>query len=625
MKRLATLNASKGSLSLLVCLRAACLSAVAGMGPSLSQAAPVMPADAIYSGGEIVTVNELQPQAEAIAVRRGRIVAVGLRDEVMKLKGPNTQVVDLSGRTLVPGFIDPHGHVFNSGIQAISANLLPRPDGVVNEIAEMQTTLKAWAGTNRNITGKYGWIVGFGYDDAQLKEQRHPTRDDLDKVSSELPVVIVHQSGHLGVMNSKALALVGLDADTRDPQGGVIRRRSGGREPNGVLEEAAFFGPFFTLLGKLGPDANKALFRAGVDLYKSFGYTTAQEGRASAGSVSTMSAVARAGGLDIDVVAYPDIAVDPGVIKAPLWSRRYARHFRIGGAKITLDGSPQGKTAWLTKPYFKTPDGQAPDYRGYAQFKDDQVNGFVDLAFKNGWQLLAHVNGDAATDQFIAAVRLAEKKHGMADRRPVAIHAQTARVDQVDAFKALGIIPSFFPMHTFYWGDWHRDSVLGLERAVNISPTGWAIERGMVFTSHHDAPVAMPDPMRVLSATVTRVTRSGQVLGPEHRTTPLVALKAHTLWSAYQHFEERSKGNIEVGKLADFTVLDGNPLTIDPMKIADIKVVETIKEGKTVYRRRATAEKPEAIGPCVDSPACWRVASRALGRAGVIHAHDEAH
>jgi predicted amidohydrolase YtcJ len=225
------------------------------------------PAEAIYTGGPIVTVNELQPQVEAIAVRGGRIVAAGYRDEVMKLKGAKTLLVDLGGRTLVPGFVDPHGHVFNSGIQAISANLLPRPDGTVNNIPELQAALKAWSAQNEKLTKKYGWIVGFGYDDAQLKEQRHPTRDDLDQVSRDLPVVIVHQSGHLASMNSKALELVGIKADTKDPQGGLIRRKSGSREPDGVLEEAAFFGPFFTLLGKLGPDANKALFKAGVELY----------------------------------------------------------------------------------------------------------------------------------------------------------------------------------------------------------------------------------------------------------------------------------------------------------------------------------------------------------------------
>ncbi len=165
----------------------------AAFGPAAALAAPATPADAIYSGGPIVTVNELQPQVEAIAVRGGRIVAAGYRDEVMKLKGDKTRVVDLGGKTLVPGFIDPHGHVFNAGIQAISANLLPRPDGVVNDIPELQAALKAWAAQNEKVTKKYGWIVGFGYDDAQLKEQRHPTRDDLDKVSRDLPIVLVHQ------------------------------------------------------------------------------------------------------------------------------------------------------------------------------------------------------------------------------------------------------------------------------------------------------------------------------------------------------------------------------------------------------------------------------------------------
>lgn len=588
-----------------------------------SESGAKITADAIYTGGDIVTVNELQPEAEAIAVKDGRILAVGYRDEVMKLKGEKTLVTDLAGSTLAPGFIDPHGHVFNTGIQAVSANLLPRPDGGVNNIPELQAALKAWTEQNLKLTGNYGWIVGFGYDDAQLKEQRHPTRDDLDKVSTELPVVIVHQSGHLGVMNSKALEILGLNAGTKSPPGGVIRRKQGTQEPDGVLEENAFFAQLFGLMSKLSPDANKALFSAGVSLYKSFGYTTAQEGKGSLDSVATMEAVAKSGKLDIDVVAYPDITVGVDAMKAPWLSRSYSDHFRIGGIKLTLDGSPQGKTAWLTKPYYKVPAGQPADYHGYSAFTDKQVNGFVDQAFKNNWQVLAHVNGDAAIDQYLNAVRAAEKKYGMADRRPVAIHAQTARLDQVEAFKALGIIPSFFPMHTFYWGDWHRDSVLGAERATNISPTGWAIERNMIFTSHHDAPVAMPDAMRVISSTVNRVTRSGQVLGPEHRTTPLVALKAHTLWSAYQHFEEQTKGSLEVGKLADFAVLDGNPLTVEPLKIADIKVLETIKEGKTVYRRDAALEQVGTMKSCAASDACFAVASRALGNANVIHAHAQ--
>jgi len=517
---------------------------------------------------------------------------------------------------MLPGFVDPHGHVFNTGIQASSANLLPRPDGAVNTIPELQATLRAWVENNAKLTGRYQWVIGFGYDDAQLKEQRHPTREDLDQVSKDMPVVIVHQSGHLAVMNSKALEMVGIKASSTDPKGGLIRRQQGSQEPNGVLEENAFFMPFFGLLGKLDAKANQAMFAAGVNLYKSFGYTTAQEGRASVGSTATMAAMAKSGKLDIDVVAYPDIVTDAEAIKP---ARGYSQHFRVGGAKITLDGSPQGKTAWLTQPYFKVPDGQKPDYKGYGQFTDEQVNGYVDQAFKNGWQLLAHTNGDAAIDQFIHAVRLAEKQYGMADRRTVMIHGQTTREDQMQTLKELGVIPSLFPMHTFYWGDWHRDSVLGIERAQNISPTGWAIKRNMIFTSHHDAPVAMPDAMRVISATVNRVTRTGQVLGPEHRTTPLVAIKSHTLWSAYQHFEEKTKGSIEVGKLADFVLLDQNPLTVDPLKIDQIKVMETIKQDKTVYRRDVTAK--QAAASCAESAACFKLASQVLAEAGIMHTH----
>jgi predicted amidohydrolase YtcJ len=528
-------------------------------------------------------------------------------------------MVDLAGKTMIPGLIDGHGHVFMTGIQALSANLLPPPDGEGANIPALQRLLKDWASKNQAATDAVGWIIGFGYDDSQLKEQRHPTREELDQVSTTLPVVIVHQSGHLGSMNSKALELAGYTAASKDPEGGVIRRKDGSQEPSGVLEEAAFFNSIFKVLGTLGPKENIAILKAGTELYASFGYTTAQEGRGTPSAIATMKAAAKQGDLKIDVVVYSDIIEAAGTIKAPLFSRNYSNHLRIGGAKLNLDGSPQGKTAWLTKPYYKVPAGQKADYNGYATMTDEQATAYVDKAFANGWQLLTHLSGDAAIDQYLKAVRAAEAKYGKADRRPVAIHAHTARVDQIDAFKELGIMPSFFPMHTFYWGDWHRDSVLGAERGQNISPTGWAMQRGMIFTSHHDAPVAKPDSMRVLDATVNRITRSDQVLGPQHRVTPLVGLKAQTLWSAYQYFEDKSKGSIEVGKLADFVLLDQNPLTIDPLKINGIKVQETIKEGKTVYRRNANKEVSSS---CADSEACFKVASNALNTSSVIDMHS---
>jgi predicted amidohydrolase YtcJ len=546
-------------------------------------------ADTIYTGGTIVTVNDAQPTANALAVKNGTILAVGDQAEVLAFKGSTTTVVDLGGKTMLPGFIDSHGHVFNVGVQAVAANLLARPDGAVTDIASLQATLREWADHSPKAIAATGWIIGMGYDDSQLAEQRHPTRDDLDAVSTTTPVLVVHQSGHLAAMNSKGLEAVGYSATTVEPPGGTIRRRAGSNEPDGFIGGTAWWPIIFGKLAGIGTADNKALVRAGVDRYAQFGFTTAQEGRATAEAVATEAALAERGELAMDVVAYPDIQAAAAAIQGPFLSREYTKHFRIGGAKLSLDGSPQGRTAWLTEPYLIPPAGKGADHVGYPAMTDEEANRFVDQAFQNGWQILVHCNGDAAADQFIRAVRAATAKHGPGDRRPVMIHAQTVREDQLDAMKELGIIPSFFGMHTYYWGDWHRDAVLGPERAARISPAASALKRGIPFTQHHDAPVALPSSIMILFSQVNRVTRSGQVLGPDQRVSAMDAIKSLTINGAYQYFEEKRKGSLEPGKLADLVILDRNPLTVDPMAIKDIKVVETIKEGKTIY----TAPRPQ--------------------------------
>jgi hypothetical protein len=565
-------------------------------------------AEAIWFNGPIVTVDDARPSAEAVAVAGGRILAVGTKDEVMKRKGPATRMVDLQGRTLVPGFIDGHGHVSMVGFQALSANMLPPPDGANASVADVQKTLREFMQSSP-LPKKFGVVFGFGYDDAQLKEQRHPNRDDLDAVSKDLPVLVVHQSGHLAAVNSKALELAGVSAATKNPKGGVIRRRDGSQEPNGVLEELAFFGVLMKLFPKLSEEQAITMLEEGQKLYLRFGYTTVQDGRPSPGNVKTAIAAAQKGRLKADVVSYPDILQKGSaeLLTAP-WYRdvsqepRYRSHFRIGGIKLTLDGSPQGKTAWLSKPYFKPPAGQDASYAGYGVVDDEVATDVFVRALRNRWQFLTHANGDRAIDQLITDVAAARKTVPDVDVRPVLIHGQTLREDQVDKLEALGIFPSLFPMHTFYWGDWHSESVLGPERAQNISPTGWLMQRGMRFTSHHDAPVALPDSIRVLSATVNRTTRSGKVLGPQHRVEPIVALKALTLWAAYQHFEEKSKGSIEAGKLADFVVLSDNPITVERPALANLKVLETIKEGRSIWRADGQTPRAET---CIDSAACF--------------------
>ena len=565
--------------------------AVAGFGSLFACAAVAQPAataagpaDLIYSGGPILTINDAAPMAEAVAVRAGRILAVGTRAHVEATRGPGTRMVNLEGRTMLPGFVDPHGHVAMVGLQAVGANLLAAPDGEGNDIPALIRILRDWAARNEAAVRRYGLIFGFGYDDSQLKERRHPTRDELDQVSTEVPVLIIHTSSHLAAVNSKALEKVGITAATPDPTGGVFRRRDGSREPNGVMEENAMLAGAGPLLGSLDEAAWLAMIRAGSEFYASFGYTTCQEGRAMGPTLANLTKAADRGLLAVDVVAYPDILGAADQLGGVLHGRAYRNRLRIGGAKISLDGSPQGKTAWLTRPYHVIPPGLPPDYRGLQTAPTDATIEAFSRCYERGWQILAHAGGDAAIDLMIGAAREATRRHGPGDRRPVLIHGHVLREDQVDTLRELGIFPALFPMHTFYWGDWHRDSVLGPERAENISPTGWLMSRGMMFTSHHDAPVARPDSMRVLSATVTRRSRTGGIIGPRHRVPVATALKAMTIWSAHQHFEEASKGSIEVGKLADFVVLSDNPMSVAPEALAALKVVETIKEGASIYR-----------------------------------------
>ena len=547
--------------------------------PGLANAQDV--ADTIYSGGPILTINDGQPKVEAVAVKDGRILAAGTLADISTFKGETTEAFDLNGRTMLPGFVDSHGHVVMGGIQALSANLLAPPDGEVTDIASLQATLKAWAEKNSATVDKVKMIIGFGYDNAQLAELRHPTREDLDAVSTEVPIVIVHQSGHLGVANSQALELAGITASTENPEGGVIQRSSDGT-PNGVLEEYAFFNVLIPLLGTLGPEGLSAFAEAGADLWMRYGYTTAQDGRSSGAVVEALKAVDADKGLPVDVIAYPDVLEAKDYIAQHV-SRDYEGKVRVGGCKLTIDGSPQGFTALRDRPYYDPVGDYPPGYARYASVTMEKVQDAVNWCYENGIQIITHANGEGASDMLIAAIGAAQKKYGDPGNRPVLIHGQFLREDQVDSYKRLGVFMSLFPMHTFYWGDWHRDHTVGPVNADNISPTGWVRERGMKFGSHHDAPVAFPDSMRILSATVTRRTRSGDILGPSQRVDVMTALKAMTIWPAWQQFEENDKGSIEVGKLADFVLLSEDPTAIDPEKLAGIKIEGTVKGGNLVY------------------------------------------
>jgi predicted amidohydrolase YtcJ len=612
------------SLTCTLFARAALLPAVA-LGLGLGAATAQERADRIWSGGPILTMNDAAMRAEAVAEKGGRIIAVGKRDDVMKHRGPDTKLLDLQGRALLPGFVDAHGHIFLGGLQALSANMLAPPDGEVRDIASLQRILREWIAANEATVRRLGLIIGFGYDQAQLKELRHPTREDLDAVSTEFPILLVHQSGHLGAVNSKALDFAGVTAATPNPLGGVIRRKAGGQEPDGVLEETALIPVALKLLNKIGPEGGKTLARSGAELWARYGHTTAQEGRVVPAIAELIRQVGQEGGLKVDVPVYIDALSDRDYIVKSV-RPGYTNRVRIAGAKLSIDGSPQGFTAWRDRPYYKPVGDYPKGYAGYPAARDQTIKDAIDWAYRNKIQILTHANGEKASDLLIASVREAGRKHGFGDRRPVLIHGQFLREDQVDAFKRLKVFPSLFPMHTYYWGDWHRDHVVGPVLAENISPTGWAVKRGMTFSTHHDAPVAFPDTMRVLAATVTRRTRSGDILGPNQRVDVITALKAMTIWPAWQHFEEKTKGSLEVGKLADFVVLSKDPTAVDPETLASLKIAETIKEGVSIYAAtEAELNKASLDGPSPsiaslglpDSPAGAAAFSNFIQRAAI--------
>lgn len=547
-------------------------------------AAPAEPADVVFFGEHIHTVDDTNAGARAVALRGEEIVAVGSRAEVEPLVGDETRVVTLGDRALVPGFIDAHGHLAMVMQMLDLLNASSPPVGPMTSVEDIVTALTQRIADRDIPAGEF--VMGYGYDDSLLAEGRHPNRDDLDRASTEHPIVLLHVSAHLATANSAALALFGFDETTEDPFGGVIRRRPGTTVPNGVLEEVAAHMGLAKLYegGGLGDPADfgRAMRRA-IAYHAAYGVTTIQDGASSPETVAGLRAVAAERPLAADVALFPVFSDDPAAdaLEGIGYSPDYQNGVRVAGVKFVLDGSPQGRTAWLTRPYDQGPPGAAADYVAYPMVEPESYKRHVKRLIDAGIPVLAHANGDAAIDLMIEGVD--EALGGQTrDHRSVTIHAQLAREDQLDDMKRLGIVPSFFAAHPFFWGDWHRLS-FGDDRAMRISPLRSSLDRGLPFSIHNDAPVVPPDMLRLIEVAVGRKTRSGVVLGEEQRIGFAEALHAVTLGAAYQYFEEDRKGSISVGKQADLVILARDPATIPVDEISDVGIVETFARGRTVY------------------------------------------
>ena len=531
-------------------------------------------ADLIISSNKVISMTgNKTAEALSIAIKNKKIIWIGSHRDAKNIEGKH---IDFGNQAVLPGFIDAHGHASYLAFATQVANIASPPVGQINNIKELQDELKRFIKNSNLQPGE--WVMGLGYDDSLLAEQRHPTKDDLDEVSTEHPIYLIHVSAHLGAANSLGLSLANIHSKTQDPPGGKIRRYENSLEPNGVFEETAAY-PLQQLAMSAYKDPIGSVKKA-MEIYARNGITTAQDGASSLETIGLMQAADAQSMINIDVISYPigQNGLDENLNALNFGS--YKGRVKVGGIKLILDGSPQGKTAYLTEPYYKPPHRESESYKGYPLIPQSEVSKLVKQYAELNVPIMAHANGDAAADMLIKAIKNAAIS---SDHRTIMIHAQTVREDQLDEMKELKIIPSYFSTHTFYWGDWHRDSVFGEERAMRISPTKSTLNRKMPFTVHNDAPVVPPDMIRLLWSTTNRETRSGKVLGEEQKISTYAALEAITINAAYQHFEEDIKGSIEIGKMADLVVLSDNPLSMSPADLLSLKVVATYSRGKQIF------------------------------------------
>lgn len=551
-----------------------------------------------------LTMNRGQPSVEAVLLRGGRIASVGTRAELESLSPAFTRVLDLQGRHVLPGFIDAHSHFPSSGLSRAFLDLSPPPVGAVDSLQYLLSQI-AHAASKRSA-GE--WVLGFNYDDSALDIRRHPTRIELDRVAPDHPVYLWHRSGHMGVANSRALAELGYrDRQPGDPVQGGSRGQPGrdlqGRL-SGLLQEQA--APALSKLLARQPLSSllESLFLA-RDEYLASGVTTVQNGFADMPSLHLLRWAQRLGLVPQRVIAWPAFgkvsdrlqvtevmaeSIDPAsALQQSLNWQVNSDRFTLSALKLVLDGSPQGRTAWLTEPYLPG-DGHLPGYRGYPLLPQARFMAQVLEFHRAGIQLAMHGNGDAAIDLILESLQAAQLHYPRDDIRHIVVHAQIVREDQLAELARLGATVTFFPSHTYYWGDWYRKYLLGEQRARHISPLALADSRHVPYSLHSDAPVTPISPLQILWSATRRETLEGIVLGPEHRIERERALLAMTIDAAWQNHLDHDRGSLEPGKLADLVVLSGDPLS-EP-DVRDLRVEQVWIGGKNVYQFT-----PDGVGP----------------------------
>ncbi|QBR70839.1 twin-arginine translocation pathway signal protein [Beijerinckiaceae bacterium] len=538
-------------------------------------------ADLIMHGGKILTMNDAQPQVEAIAVSGGKIIGVGSLTEIMTLKGPKTQVIELGSRTLLPGFVEPHIHstfaFFDSWL-----DLGPFVNRSMDEVKAKVMTAVASA--------KPGdWILGQLFDPLITQGTFDVSIKALDALAPNNPLVILEDNGHIAFVNSKAFAAAGITTKTPDPPHGRFLRDAAGNFTGEIQEP-----PALIRFAEAAPKITGAQYVANIlklfNLAASKGCTSVHDcgiGALSPESdLAAIKAVMEGGAAPVRFSGFLASTAMPTWQAMGLKPDNSSETVRINGVKAWVDGTNQGYSGYQRVPYLNTTSV------GTANYTLAALSAAVVEAHDNGWQVGVHANGDAAIDMALTAFEATLKKTPRKDARHRIEHCTLLHPEQMDKMVELGISPSFTIGHVYYWGDSFQKTIFGPERAKLIDLCASVVKKGMRLSLHSDYNVTPIGPLRYVSNAVTRNLRgTTQTLNPTEALTPMQALRAVTIDAAWQCHMDDIVGSLEVGKCADFVLLDRDPTKVPPAEIMDIPVHETWLGGMRRFSAKTGSPK----------------------------------
>ena len=523
-------------------------------------------ADLVLHNANIFTSNPDFPKAEAIAISNGKVVAVGSNDDIMGLSGASTRKMDIGGKTITPGFIDAHSHPASSG-----RSHLRNVDCDLRSIEAIKKTISERVAN----TPPGEWVSGFKYDDTKTSEGRYITRYDLDEVSPDHGVAITHRGGHTAYVNSKALELAGIDKKTKDPDGGQIVRDENG-EPTGLLKENATGLVKDLIPNEFNATDNQAGVKLISEMMAKAGVTSVTDAYGNPTLLTAYNDAYKANELAIRINCMIGYYAIDEMIEKGAKTGDGDEWVRLGGMKLTCDGSISERTARLSESYMGRPD----DF-GIIVMDEEELYEHAIKAHKADWQIGIHANGDVGIDKSLNVFERIQKEHPREDPRFRLEHCTVINDDMIRRIKAINAIPNPFSTYVYWHGE--KMAAYGKDRLENMFAVKSFLDAGINVTQTSDYPPGPFEPMMALQSSITRTDMSGNVWGPRQKVTFEEALKVGTINGAYASNEETIKGSLEEGKLADLVVLDEDPSQIDPSTIVDIKIQQTMVGGNWAY------------------------------------------